>query len=73
MVGMIQEIIKCIDMYGVIAFITLMNEGFFVIRIAADIDIGTIAGINMVTVAGYIRKIRTRLFKSMIQEVPGFC
>ena len=59
----IQEIIECVDVNGVIPFFSFMDKGFFIIRIATDIDIRSVTGIDVKAITGDIGKRRARLFK----------
>ena len=40
-----------------------MDKGFFIIRIAVGIDIGSVTGIDVKAITGDIGKRRARLFK----------
>jgi hypothetical protein len=47
---MVYNVIKSIDMYRIVATLTLVDEGPLIVRVTRDIDIRAIAGKNPVSV-----------------------
>ena len=54
-VGLIGDIIKCIDMNCIVTFFAFMDEGSFICRVMLNVNISAIAGQKSVTIIEIIR------------------